>query len=560
MPKSALEVLQDLNPEAVPAAQPPAAANYRDADLEGVSCAACSKFVYTSEIEDGEGGYVPTGYCSLWESNVRGDFVSDGFADPSPPLDENGDEMWDFADAEKSIFEIHLSGSSTEEKEGFVVKEVLRTGEWPVIPTANGLVKKPLRVIRDGRSNRDEGTIALNELVENFKAGAIQNPQIPLSDDDKDHKNITRLNTGFVRDLWIDDTGDGQAKLVAKMEFTEPDVKEKVLRGTYADVSCGIPWNVISRGKSYGAALEHVCITNRPFIDGLGPFLAASDKNAEEVEVAHFSQEQEEEEQPTMTHEEILAAAHDAVKSIEGVDAESYVVAFSEGETVVHVRNDIAETAWTVPFEISDEGLSLADFSDWKVVEEEGDKNDNPSAGNSSEPRELDPLDEARRLRELRLSQPTNTGNGGSAMPKSVLDGLELSDEARAALQSVLDENANLKARTREQEAEARIEELKELGLSDRPGALKFYRQVFLSDDGGAAVVLLSDDGKEKATKTALEILDDFIEGVKGSDGKVNLSDQHLASGNDNKPPADSSEEKPLEERVAETRRALYGN
>lgn len=141
------------------------------------------------------------------------------------------------------------------------------------------------------------------------------------------------------------------------------------------------------------------------------------------------------------------------------------------------------------------------------------------------------------------------------------LDGVELSDDQKEAIQNVLSENASLKARTREQEADARIDELKELGLAERPGALKFYRQVFLSDDGGPAVVLLSNDGKEEGRATALEILDQFIEGVKGSDGKVALSDQALASGNDNPPPADAEgEQKSVKERLAEAKKSLYGD
>ena len=139
------------------------------------------------------------------------------------------------------------------------------------------------------------------------------------------------------------------------------------------------------------------------------------------------------------------------------------------------------------------------------------------------------------------------------------LDGVELSDEQRAAIQSVLDENSTLKSENRAGKAESRIAELSELGLSERPGALKLYRQVFLSDDGGAAIVLLSDDGKEKERLTALNILDRFIEAVKGSDGKVVLSDQALVSGNDIKPPntAEGEGAKPLEERVAEAKSAL---
>lgn len=139
------------------------------------------------------------------------------------------------------------------------------------------------------------------------------------------------------------------------------------------------------------------------------------------------------------------------------------------------------------------------------------------------------------------------------------LDGVELSDEQRAAIQNVLDENVKLKGENRESKVEKRITELSELGLSERPGALKLYRQVFLSDDGGPALVLLSDDGQEKERLTARDILDRFIEAVKGSDGKVVLSDQALVSGNDIKPPntAEGENQKPLEDRVAEAKQAL---
>ena len=49
------------------------------------------------------------------------------------------------------------------------------------------------------------------------------------------------------------------------------------------------------------------------------------------------------------------------------------------------------------------------------------------------------------------------------------------------------------------------------------------------------------------------------MDAVKAENGVV-FSDQALASGNDQKPPLDASgEKKPLEERVQETRTALYG-
>ena len=136
------------------------------------------------------------------------------------------------------------------------------------------------------------------------------------------------------------------------------------------------------------------------------------------------------------------------------------------------------------------------------------------------------------------------------------LDRLDLSDEQRAAFQSILDTNAELSAKTRESDADMRILELEGMGLKERPGFLKFYREVMLSDDGNAAIVLLS-DGQEKEKLTSLEILDRALDALKTDDGKVALSDQALVSGNDNPPPADASEELALDERVAEVKKAL---
>jgi len=502
---------------------------------------------------------------------------------------------WDFAEGDSGFAEVHLAGATTTEKDGFVIKEVLRTGEWPVIPTGNGLVKKPLRIVRDGLSSKEQGVLAMEEIVANFKAGAITNPQIPLSDDKNDHKNLTRVNTGFIRDLWIEDK-EGGSRLVAKMDFTEPDVKEKVLRGTFADVSSGIPWNIRSRGKEFGATLEHVAITNRPFIDGLGPFSLAASDNTEEVEVTHFGEVaevikpeevKEEVEVPEIPENQKPLLAKQALidqfggNYLANSSLSSYTVTYSSGSNSFKITNPVENKTWTVPYTTylntgtSTGGIKLGEFGEWKAVEEKevkevvGEKKSDevavlPKDGALREIIEASDLEKSHHLRELRLSQPNGNGSGGSAMSSnatvSSLDGLELSDEARAAIQSVLDENANLRSRTREQDADARIEELKGLGLGERPGALKLYRQVFLSDDGGPAVVLLSDNGKDKKQMTALEVLDSFLDGIKGSDGSVALSDQHLVSGNDKKPPEDANAEKPVAERLAEAKSALYGN
>jgi hypothetical protein len=485
---------------------------------------------------------------------------------PAPVLERE----WEYVDNERVFNEIHLAGTDTREEEGYVVKEILRTGEWPVLPTKGGVVNKPLRIVRNGKSDMDAGVIAMEELVSNFKAGVPGKVQIPLTDDDSDdHKNKLRLNTGFVRDVWIVDDGD-QSKLVAKMEFTEPEVKEKVLRGTYADVSCGIPWAVMSRGTKYGSALEHVAITNRPFIDGLGPFLALSDDSDEDTEINHFGattvevekegEELDVPEAPSDDELKILLQNH--LTNQFGPD-HLFEIVDVVGETA-RIRKTDSKKTWMAAVVItSKEEASLVPATEW-IIEETGETVEPPTQMSSS-PRPLSGLEEARRLRELRLSQRLNAKRDKEdqmpGLTREDLERLELSEDARASLLGVLDENASLRAKTREGEADRRVEELKELGLSDRPGALKLYRQVMLSDDGGPAVVLLSDDGKTEREMTALEILDGFLDAVKGEDGKVNLSDQHLTSGNDNPPPANASDEvKPVEDRVAEAKSSLYGN
>jgi hypothetical protein len=68
------------------------------------------------------------------------------------------------------------------------------------------------------------------------------------------------------------------------------------------------------------------------------------------------------------------------------------------------------------------------------------------------------------------------------------LDRLDLSDEQRAAFQQILDQNVELSAKAREASADERVSELEEMGFKEKPGFLKFYREVMLSDDGGPAV------------------------------------------------------------------------
>jgi hypothetical protein len=440
--------------------------------------------------------------------------------------------------------EIYFSGAEQVESEGFVVKDILRTGEWKVIPTSGGVVNKPLKIVKDGKSNPLEGVISMQELVDNFNAKILDRVQIPLSDDNSDHKNITRLNTGFVRELWIEEDGD-VAKLKAKLEFTEPEVKDKVLRGTYADVSCGIPWQINTRGQKHGPILEHVCITNRPFIDGLGPFLAASDNVDEgDASVDHFANEEAD-----LSEFEIKPNGRFII-----FDHVNGYITSTDSLTETQGLSWSNQSAWSN----SSQGVKIT-FTPKAQVEEPA-----PEAEATPEvppapvvPVDTDPLRAAQRVREARLNKQTQIeGDKMTALSIEDIKGLELSDDKKAALSTVLEENERLRKSQREARVEARIAELNELGLKDRPGALKLYRSVFLADDDAPAAVLLSDDGKSEKGYTATELLDTFIDALKGESGVV-LSDQHFESGNDDRPPADPSKERSVEERLEEMKQAL---
>ena len=175
-------------------------------------------------------------------------------------------------------------------------------------------------------------------------------------------------------------------------------------------------------------------------------------------------------------------------------------------------------------------------------------------------------LKAARTIREARLgiaASQSTTKEGNMPLSREELEALNLADmpEAqRVAFQKLIDENSGLAASSKTAQADKRVTELEKLGLKDKPGALKLYRDVMLSDDGGPAVVVLSDDGREKKSLTALNILDQFIEAIKGADSKVHLSDQATLVPDDTKPPeTPEGEKKPFTERLEQAKNALAG-
>ena len=183
--------------------------------------------------------------------------------------------------------------SGDEQKTTLIRKTILRTGTWKLRPSPSGPQRKPLKVFRD---DAPAGHISLTELKKNFEAGAIDHVTVPLNHEDKVDEN-----TGYVRALHIKDNEDGSSDLQADIEFTEPEIEGKVKRRSIPNVSAGVLFDFIHKqtGKKFKQVLAHVCLTGKPWINGMAPFgegVTASDEfDAEEVVSFEFDDEPAEE-------------------------------------------------------------------------------------------------------------------------------------------------------------------------------------------------------------------------------------------------------------------------
>lgn len=132
------------------------------------------------------------------------------------------------------------------------------------------------------------------------------------------------------------------------------------------------------------------------------------------------------------------------------------------------------------------------------------------------------------------------------------LDSLDLSDEVKDQLRREHTEEVTpLRTANRRSEVDQDVQTLLDIGFSEAPGAMAFYRRVQLSDDGQPGIVLLSDadmnlsgdDATGATTRegmSAAQVLRKFVELLpKNEEGKlaIALSDQGLA-GSAGKPPA----------------------
>jgi hypothetical protein len=448
-----------------------------------------------------------------------------------------------------------------------VWKVVLRTGTWKLRPGPGGVkLAAPLKVFRD---EAPKGHLSLTSLKTNFDAKAVEYPTVPLS-----HGDGTAENTGYVRKLQIEDLEDGQARLWAGIEFTEPDVALKVERRSIASVSAGVLFDYerTEDGAKFDQVLQHVCLTNKPWINGTGEFTTAPPETVMASEDATSTQFGELEpaaeeppeddppaggdalevpkEKPAEPATPVKEPPHDVVADIQTVldryrgahaPAPEYTAESVDGDSVqIAAAIDGSTYRWKANFTRDEQAVHLAPFKQWELTEQPQQR--------EVAPRTISPppvtlagmtLAKAKQHRINHSSNPT----GGSVSLRDLLAGANLSEEQLAAIEQQEALLAQFQTTGKKAEADSYVETLKGLGL-DQPGLLAFVHGALMSDDGGPAIELSEEvDGRRTAPQalTATELLKGFIDRLpKQEDGKVTLSQQARRLPNeDPRPPAE---------------------
>lgn len=191
------------------------------------------------------------------------------------------------SDLNESIAEVFFTeaGDSKADKDGLIWKTFLREGKWAYSPKDGKAIAKPLTIVKSGSSDPVKNVVSMADIKKNFEVGSFQHVTVPLSHEDKVNEN-----TGFVKKLRFGKDEKGRATLEAAIDFTEPDIKEKIERGTIPNVSAGIHWNHVNKetGKKFLASMGHLALTTKPWIGEMKPFGVNASEN---IKVVTFSEE-----------------------------------------------------------------------------------------------------------------------------------------------------------------------------------------------------------------------------------------------------------------------------
>lgn len=422
--------------------------------------------------------------------------------------------------------------------DGLLWKPVLRSGEWKTGP--NG---KPLVVI-PGRSMDQTKAIGMQDIVDNFDK--IEHVTIPLSHDDRLDEN-----TGFVRKVKIHSADDGTSYLMAGHDFTEPEVKGKVERGTFANTSVGLEFDYPHKesGAKIPVVLKHVALTNRPWINRLTPFgVTASEETDYEVSGLEFSEARTPDQ---LAHFDASTWAGDTLKPEQ-------------------VREKIAAALGA--------DASLLDVAHNRALIKSGDKNFTINYSVEGGDVTIDPKDSwVEHITPAPSSDPVATVPPGNIPPnpvepkepvvtptetpevKELRERLAAAEAERETMSTQLAEQGNiitnLSSKDRKRDAEDFLTDLRGIGLTEENGCTAFLvaTRNFLLSDEGKATINFSEDGKDAApvpmtvtqvVKTLLgELPTDDKTGMLKLDLSTIASDPLRTSGRQ-KPPAEPDETK----------------
>jgi hypothetical protein len=435
--------------------------------------------------------YFSDGKCDVYNASTSESDLCDAY-------DAEVEEQSDMGNGIE-MAELYCSEGAANENDGLIWKTVMRTGTWKYRPGAGQRpIAQPLTVIA-GTSTDVRNIIGLEDLKRTFDEGAVEHVTVP-----KTHRDAVDENTGYVRKLAIDDDPDREGHYILKagIEFTDPSVKEKVLNRSIANTSCGLYYDYVRKdsGSKYPVALAHVALTNSPWLNGMRPF-GLSEEDEVNISSFEFSENMETEETKT-----------------ENVE----MPVISNGTTFMAPAVVSTNSAGAVK-------ISFAARGEWKEKEEGSTPPEKPH--NKETVMTVIPG-----LEGVELAEDAAAAVAAALAAKDAE--LTAEREAAAALRS---SNEELAREKREAEIDAKVQELKDMGLSEQPGFLKVVRQVLLSDDGSQTLEL-SEDGKTESVSFA-DVVNKLIDALPTKDGKINFGEQAESLGTEERPAVDATDE-----------------
>lgn len=536
---------------------PPESSGYTASTDKSKTCGTCS---YLSEGICGKFNALASAnsVCNEWE---QGEYESELDEVEHTPL------------AGTPSYYAFSEETDTQEDDGLIWKTILKTGRWEMTPNGSRKpIKRPMIVTKTGKSlaSDDKVIVSLEDLMTAYKGGARQHVTIPLS-----HNNGLLENTGHIRDLRIVEE-DGGAKLIAGMEFTEPDIREKVKRGTIANTSSGLLFDYQSKqdGKKWPVILDHAALTNQPWIVGMDPFGLSEDIDPISM---HFSDNYndpmtgmdredsgEEAPDPEGLFQAVQVALEDWQKN-QLPDGGITVEDVDESASTAQAR--VAGVQYTIPFQVVETGeVVLSDHTHW-TEQEQDTADEEPEALTYSEPTAADRLKAAQQSRANKARPSTTAGSrtqvrGGDKVGVKTDDKpdekVELSEAAKTALEAANARIAELEATVETERSKShkravndRIEGLSKIGFAEYPGFLTKVREIMLADDGGAALNLSEEDGAT-TTMTATEVIDAVLDALpkEALDKLRGQAEDPLGLSDEQKPPKDAEGELDHDQKV----------